>query len=71
MVNKDQKKILIGCEQIMAHIGVSRPLFYDFLKKGMPARLINNRWYAHVDNLDNFFKKITLFREKNIPENAE
>lgn len=55
----------------MSYIGVSRPLFYDFLKKGMPARLINNRWYAHVDNLDDFFKKITLFREKNIPENAE
>ena len=71
MANKNQKKILIGREEIISYIGVSRQLFYDFISKGMPARIINNRWYAHTDNLDNYFKKITLFREKNIPENAE
>ena len=55
----------------MSYIGVSRPLFYEFIKKGMPACLISNRWYAHIDNLDNYFKKITFPREKNIPEDAE
>ena len=56
----------------MEYIGISsKPLFYDFVKRGMPARLINGRWFAHVDNLDDFFRKITHFHEKNPPEDAE
>ena len=65
-----KSKILIGCDAIMAYIGVSRPLFKEFVEKGMPARLINNRWYAHADNLDEFFKRLTFYKEKNPPDDA-
>lgn len=66
-----KSKILIGCEAIMTYIGVSRPLFKEFVAKGMPAKLINNRWYAHTDNLDEFFKRLTFYKEENPPEDAE
>lgn len=66
-----KSKILIGCDAIMAYIGVSRPLFKEFVAKGMPAKLINNRWYAHTDNLDNYFKKLTFYHEANPSEDAE
>lgn len=65
-------KILNGRESIMAHIGIaSMPLFREFIANGMPAKLINNRWYAHVDNLDEYFKMLTRYKEKNPPEDAE
>jgi len=67
----NDNKILIGCDTIMEYIGISRPLFKEFVAKGMPVRLINNRWYAHTDNLDNYFKKITFYHEKNPPPEAE
>ena len=66
-----KKKILIGCDAICDYVGVSRPLFYDFVKRGMPARLIKGRWFAHSDNLDDFFKMLTFYKEKNPPEDAE
>jgi len=65
-------KILIGCDAIMNYIGISsRVLFKEFIENGMPAKLINNRWYAYTDNLDDFFKILTRYREKNPPEDAE
>ncbi len=68
----DKKKILNGRNGIMAYIGIaSGPLFMQFIKEGMPARLINGRWYAHTDNLDDYFKRITFYKEKNPPEDAE
>jgi len=66
----EKKKILIGCDAIVTYIGVSRPLFYEFVKKGMPARLLNGRWFAHTDNLDEYFKKLTYYHEKNPPDDA-
>lgn len=66
----NEKKILIGCDAIMAYVGISRPLFKEFVAKGMPARLINNRWYAYTDNLDTYFKHLTFYHEKNPPDDA-
>jgi len=67
-----KKKILNGSKEIMAYIGISSlPLFKEFIKMGMPAKLINNHWYAHSDNLDEYFRVITNYREKNPPEDAE
>ena len=38
---------------------------------GMPARVIHNRWYAHTENIDLFFKQITLRQAGEIREDAE
>ena len=62
------KKILIGTSTIMDYIGIKKPeLFKDFIKKGMPARMINNRWYAHTDNLDRYFRSVTNLKNKDVP----
>jgi uncharacterized membrane protein YpjA len=64
-------KLLIGKQQIMGYLSIGAPAFYDFIKMGMPARVIQNRWYAHTDNIDLFFKQITLRPAGGIPEDAE
>lgn len=62
---KKDSKILIGAKSIMNYLEISRPTFYRFINMGMPAKLINGRWYAHIDNVEGFFKCITqVSREK-------
>ena len=52
--------ILIGKDEIKKAVGIeSDPLFRKFIAQGMPARLIDGRWYAHTENLDKYFKTIT------------
>jgi hypothetical protein len=64
-------KLLNGKQQIKSSDSIGALAFYDFLNMGMPARIIQNRWYAHTDNIDLFFKQITLRPEGNISEDAE
>jgi len=59
-----KSKLLITAGSIMQYLDISRPTFYKWLKKGMPATLIEKRWYAHQDNLDEFFKKMTKTSSK-------
>jgi hypothetical protein len=33
---------------------MSKPVFYKFIEMGMPAVVIDGRWYANADNLDAF-----------------
>ncbi len=71
MHNNGHGKLLIGKQRIMEYLSIGAPAFYDFIKMGMPARVIHNRWYAHTDNIDLFFKQITLRTSGGIPEDAE
>jgi len=64
-------KILIGAKAIMDYLVISRPTFRKFIEMGMPATVIDGRWYAHTDNLDKFFQKITWVSIKDVPEDAE
>lgn len=68
---KSCTKVLIGLNEILEYMQISKPLFYQFLEMGLPARPINNRWYAHKDNIDEFFKSVTRHRVKDIPRDAE
>ena len=52
-------KLLIGADEIMQYLCISLPVFKKFVKIGMPAILIDSRWYAYPDNLEDYFKKIT------------
>lgn len=66
------KKLLIGSQAIMDYLGISKQVFYQFIKLGMPAIVINGRWYAWTDNIDIYFQKITLAQMKDsYPEDAE
>lgn len=71
MSNPKSKKVLIGVQAICEYLQISEPTFYKFTKMGLPANVIDGRWYAHGDNLDSFFQQITFTSMKDIPENAK
>jgi len=66
-----QSRLLVGLKEILAFLKMSKPTFYDFVQEGLPAAVINGRWYAHADNLERWFQRRTLAREKQIPADAE
>lgn len=71
MTNKGTKKLLVGMKEIMDYIEISEPTFYKFIEMGLPAAIISGRWYAHTDNLDKFFQKLTWVSMKDVPEGVE
>lgn len=59
-------------DDIKSYIGIkSTELFNKFIKSGMPAKVINGRWYAHTENIDRYFRAITNVKNKTIPKKAE
>lgn len=71
MARGKSSKLLIGVKAIMEYLQITEPIFYKFVKRGLPAIVIDGRWYAHTDNLDDYFKKITFARMGQIPHGAE
>jgi len=68
----NNSKVLIGRKAICSHLDdISIPMFYKFIKMGMPAIVIDGHWYAHADNLDKWFQKLTFAHMKDIPQEAE
>ena len=63
--------ILIGLVEITSYIGVSVPTFKSLVKAGLPASVIDGKWYAHAANIDEYFKRTTLLRVREIDEKAE
>ena len=59
MSEPKSQKFFTCKQEIMAYCKISEKLFVKFIRSGMPAIQIENRWYAHADNLDDFFKKLT------------
>lgn len=51
--------MLQGISQICAFLDVSKPMFYEFLKLGMPALFLGNRYHANTANLIAWHRKIT------------
>jgi hypothetical protein len=81
MNDNASKKLLIGAKAIAGYLTISKPTFYQFARDGvtlpdgrrirLPATVINKVWYAHADNLDEFFKIITLTPAREIPDERE
>ena len=53
------EKILIGKDAIKKYLSISEPTFKKFVNMGLPAKVICNRWYAHTDNIDSYFRDLT------------
>jgi hypothetical protein len=62
------QKILQGKKEIMKYCDISETLFVKFIKSGMPAIQIDGRWYAHAENLDDYFKAMTRISMRNMSE---
>ena len=65
--------LLQGRDEIMGYAKFNnKNVFYDFVRRRkFPAKVINSRWYAHKENIDQYFKDITKGGMKEIPEGAE
>jgi len=64
-------KVLIGRKAICDYLDISEYIFAKLVEFGLPVRDIDNRWYAHVDNLDLFFQRFTNVRNRGIPDGVE
>ena len=71
--NGHVSKILIGRKAIMDYLDLkSKESFYKWIHRGMPAVIEENRWYAHKENLEMFFKvRTNIILSGEIPEDAE
>lgn len=64
--------VLIGRKAICEYLdNITKALFYKFIDMGMPAVVIDGRWYAHIDNIDKWFQKLTFAHMKDIPKDAK
>jgi excisionase family DNA binding protein len=66
------ESILIGLQTITTYLKISKPTFYKLVKNSkLPAIVIDGTWYAHKDNLDDYFKAITRAPMHVVPEDAQ
>lgn len=71
MPELSSNKIIWTADAIAKYLGVSRNKFYNLVKAGLPAIVIEGTWCAHADNLEAFFQRGTAKMTKHIPEEAE
>lgn len=64
----DQNRILMSKQEILDYLKISRNAYRKFVKMGMPVLYLDGRCYAHKDNIDEFFKRITFISMKNAPD---
>ena len=65
-------KILTSAGEIMAFMKISEQLFRLFLRLKMPAVQINRRYFADTDNLEDWFRRLTMTqRTIDDPESPE
>lgn len=58
-------------DEILEYTGLSKHLYVKFLKMGLPVLYIDGRCYAHKDNLDEFFRKVTRVNSSKIADEEE
>ena len=73
MTTKQNSKLLTSKDEIKEYLGnISNYLFKKYIEKGMPARFEDNRWLAHIENIDEFLKAYTrVSMRKNIDQIPE
>jgi hypothetical protein len=68
-------KILTSAGEIMAYMRIGGRLFKLFLRLKMPAVQINGRWFAHTENLEEWFRRLTLVQgtidDPELPEGGK
>lgn len=67
----ESQKILWTAEHIAKYLKISKGKFYNLVKAGLPAVIIDGVWCAHTDNLEMFFQRGTAKVTRDIPADAE
>lgn len=68
---KPVQRLLVGRVMICEYLQVSNNGFKEFLKLGLPVRVINRTYYAHAENIDIFMRQITAQTLKDEVEGVE
>ena len=71
MMVKPNPKFLKGLGEITTYLGFSKQKFYNYVRKGLPARVEDGEWIAHTDNIDAFLIAFTRGPAREISEDAE
>lgn len=66
--NTGMTNVLTSKDEILEYTGLSKHLYVKFLKMGLPVLYIDGRCYAHKDNIDEFFKKVTRVNSSRVPD---
>lgn len=69
--NHNGRKLLIGKNEILDYLKISKQVWPKFVEMGLPVVVINQRFYAHTDNIDDFFRKVTARGIGRLPADAE
>lgn len=67
----ESQKILWTADVIAKYLKISKGKFYNLVKAGLPAVIIDGVWCAHADNLEMFFQRGTAKVTRDIPADAE
>jgi hypothetical protein len=71
MAIKRSNKILVGRSEICQYAGFGMGVFDSLLKMRIPVRKIFGAWRAHCDNIDEWFRLITLVQGPQIDMSKE
>ena len=63
--------LLTGKKEIADYLNISDDTLKSFIQMGMPASIINNRYYAHRENLELWFQLITKQQSHQVDAIAE
>ncbi|RJQ70861.1 MAG: hypothetical protein C4519_19835 [Desulfobacteraceae bacterium] len=58
MAKKLASNLLQGVDEICDWLQITERQFRIFLSIGFPARKVQGRWYAHAENVDQWFRSI-------------
>lgn len=53
-------KILTGKKELASFLDLSEPTIDNLISFGMPVGMINGRIFAHIENIENWFKLLTM-----------
>lgn len=70
MESENNKKVYCSAQEIMDAYDISRPMFHEYRKLGMPARLFKGAWHGHKENIDRWFRDFTAVSQPDVPENV-
>jgi len=69
---KSVSKIIWTIRGVCDYCDISKALFYRLVNTGkFPATIIEGKWCAHADNIDEFFRSVTRTPPKNPDAGAE
>jgi len=57
-------------EQIIENYGWSEHIFKKWVRMGLPVLIVDRSYYAHAENISEFFKNATRVSYKNAPDNV-